>query len=130
MPIKQLVELNIADSVGKLIYIFFLVQSLYKVSNGEENKLSLWVARLFIFMTAIVTINYFHSNCSYIQIVCMFVIINSELIISKMASSNPRLGAIYYVMMCVFCKSFAIIIVLYVIYVQFNQIIEYLDIPF
>ena len=101
------------------------------ISDLDKNySINVNVARTsFIFMAALL-INTFLWNISYIQLICMFIMVNAELIVTKMAQTNFRYELHLLCMGCLLNQWLALIIMAYDVFTIFKQIKEYLGIPF
>lgn len=103
----------------------------YKIDeeSKEYYRIDLPISRLTGFFVMI-SIFSLQLDISAIQIVCMFVIINAELITTKMADTNFRHNVILCCAVCLIGKWVAIATTIYVMVSILGQIKHHLQIPF
>lgn len=116
--------------VNHLAIMGYIAVTIYlsTISNGDNNKnyyINLSVTRYcFIFLIAT------YLSITHLQVICMFIMINAELITMKMTNSNLRYELTYICMICLVHKWIAFTIMCYVVFNIFNQIKNYYAIPF
>ncbi|MEM3063130.1 MAG: hypothetical protein QW303_06285, partial [Nitrososphaerota archaeon] len=73
----------------------------------------------------------FYYHITYLQFICVLVMLNLELIVSKMARCRFRMEVVYFCLICVTSNKYiSLVLTAYVVLYTFLQLKRYLRIPF
>lgn len=141
---KHFLPEKVIETVASLLLVvtiigyYFFIARLFPYGIDEDSyyryrvirniKTSRNVFYLLIFILVIIAIKYI-LPISYLSIVSIYVIINTEMIIAKMAESSFRTDIMFLCYLCIFSKTLAIAIAFGFVVVMLSQIKGYMNLP-
>ena len=140
IPWNYLLESPMIQSIS--FFICFLIPLYYKMDHRPLRKELLAqidpdqyrpINNALAGLSLLLSLALLLSNFWYIsnlQIICIFILINAELIVIKMAQTNFRFQLYFFCLACLFNQWISFAIVVVILLTQFRQIQQYLGIPF
>ena len=129
LPWGAILGSELAYRLAMLIFISATTYICYLSNDSQQNYLlNLAMARCsFILLISLYLSKY--VSVSYLQIICIFILINVELIVAKMAQTNVRNELHIYCMACLVNQWIALLIMLYTAFSILKQMKDYFGYP-